>query len=69
MTISYSRLTVLPPLDTLCLPDVADIAESISLPALPLQLLGFLLAALAIEIGIGGLRELLTTSSTAMGWG
>jgi multiple antibiotic resistance protein len=33
------------------------------------QLLGFLLAALAIEIGIGGLRELLTTSSTAMGWG
>lgn len=33
------------------------------------QLLGFLLAALAIEIGIGGLRELLATSSTTMGWG
>lgn len=33
------------------------------------QLLGFLLAALAIEIGVGGLRELLTASSTAMGWG
>ncbi|NJO80487.1 MAG: MarC family protein [Cyanobacteria bacterium RM1_2_2] len=33
------------------------------------QLLGFLLAALAIEIGSGGLRELFTTSSTAMGWG
>lgn len=33
------------------------------------QLLGFLLAALAIEIGVGGLRELLTVGSTAMGWG
>jgi multiple antibiotic resistance protein len=32
------------------------------------QLLGFLLAALAIEIGAGGLRELLT-ATTAIGWG
>lgn len=33
------------------------------------QLLGFLLAALAIEIGVGGLRELLTSSATPMIWG
>jgi multiple antibiotic resistance protein len=32
------------------------------------KLLGFLLAALAVEIGIGGLKELLLSSSTGMGW-
>lgn len=34
MTISYSKLTVLPPSDTICLP---GLSESIRLPALPLQ--------------------------------
>ena len=33
------------------------------------KLLGFLLAALAVEIGIGGLKELLLSSTTATGWG
>lgn len=37
MTISYSRLTVLPPSDTLDLLNLSDISASISLPALPLQ--------------------------------
>ncbi len=32
------------------------------------KLLGFLLAALAVEIGVGGLKELLMSSSTGMGW-
>lgn len=33
------------------------------------KLLGFLLAALAIEIGSAGIRELLLTQSTHLGWG
>lgn len=33
------------------------------------KLLGFLLAALAVEIGIGGLKELLLGSTTTVGWG
>ena len=33
------------------------------------KLLGFLLAALAIEIGSAGIRELLLTESTHLGWG
>jgi multiple antibiotic resistance protein len=33
------------------------------------QLLGFLLAALAIEIGSSGIRELLMTQATHSGWG
>jgi sirohydrochlorin cobaltochelatase len=38
MTISYSsRLTVWSPSDTISLPDLAEISESVSLPALPLQ--------------------------------
>lgn len=36
--------------------------------AIATKLLGFLLAALAVEIGIGGLKELLLSSSTGMGW-
>lgn len=36
--------------------------------AIATKLLGFLLAALAVEIGIGGLKELLLSSTVGMGW-